>query len=351
MKTDVSIILPSYNYEDYIGKSIDSVLDQNYHNWELIIIDDGSTDNSVNIIKRYKDKRIHLFTQKNQGVSKTLNRGIKLSKGKYICFLDADDKYHPEKLSSQVKCMDSGFDIVTTQVQVIDDKDEKSPIEHFNVTWNLYDKEEIFGRNKVANFLYKNYFCKSSLMIKKELFDQYGYFDTRLLTAYDLDLWLKMIQNAQITRVEKVLTYYRWHNKNETTVNNDRIRTELLLILDNFINNIGTSINDELLQQYFVNIANCIRDNNLYNGFIALQLIKKSYSLKDDYDLLKIENARNIIFRAINNVAVNSSNVEVESPQKSIVSENKFQHIRRKFIPLGVRRATKSLFFGIKEKL
>ncbi len=342
MKPEVSIILPSYNYENYIGKTIDSVLNQSYPNWELIIIDDGSMDNSLDVIKRYKDKRIHLFTQKNKGVSSTLNRGIRNSNCKYICFLDADDKYHPDKLDAQVEYMNSGFDIVTTQVQVIDDKDEESPIEHFKMTWNLYDKKEIFGEDRVANFLYKNYFCKSSLMIRKELFNKYGYFDPRLITAYDLDLWLRMIPSAKITRIDKILTYYRWHDKNETTINNNRIRTELLLILDNFIKNIDTSTDDKLLKKYLESINNCIKDNNLYKGFITLQLIKNTYKLEDNYNLFEIKNAQDIIYNSINNISINNSNINVESQQKNVVPENQFQHIRRRLIPFKVRKALRN---------
>lgn len=348
MKPEVSIILPSYNYENYIGKTIDSVLNQSYPNWELIIIDDGSMDNSLDVIKRYKDKRIHLFTQKNKGVSSTLNRGIRNSNCKYICFLDADDKYHPDKLDAQVEYMNSGFDIVTTQVQVIDDKDEESPIEHFKMTWNLYDKKEIFGEDRVANFLYKNYFCKSSLMIRKELFNKYGYFDPRLITAYDLDLWLRMIPSAKITRVDKILTYYRWHDKNETTVNNNRIRTELLLILDNFIKNIDTSTDDKLLKKYLESINKCIKDNNLYKGFITLQLIKNTYKLEDNYDLFEIKNAQDIIYNSINNISINNSNINIESQQKNVVPENQFQHIRRRLIPFKVRKALRNSLIKIK---
>ena len=348
MKPEVSIILPSYNYENYIGKTIDSVLNQSYPNWELIIIDDGSMDNSLDVIKRYKDKRIHLFTQKNKGVSSTLNRGIRNSSGKYICFLDADDKYHPDKLDAQVEYMNSGFDIVTTQVQVIDDKDEESPIEHFKMTWNLYDKKEIFGEDRVANFLYKNYFCKSSLMIRKELFNKYGYFDPRLITAYDLDLWLRMIPSAKITRVDKILTYYRWHDKNETAVNNSRIRTELLLILDNFIKNIDTSTDDKLLKKYLESINKCIKDNNLYKGFITLQLIKNTYKLEDNYDLFEIKNAQDIIYNSINNISINNSNINIESQQKNVVPENQFQHIRRRLIPFKVRKALRNSLIKIK---
>lgn len=337
MKPEVSIILPSYNYERYIYKAIDSVLDQSFTNWELIIIDDGSKDSSIDVIKKYKDKRIHLYAQSNQGVSKTLNKGIKLSKGKYICFLDADDKYHPDKLSSQVDTMNAGFDIVTTKVEAIDENDEKSAIEHFNTSWNLYNIEEISGKNKIFNFLIKNYFCKSSLMIKKDLFDKYGYFNIKLITAYDLELWLKMVQSSRITRVEKVLTYYRWHGRNETTVNNNRIRTELILILDTFIRDIKISKRKQLVLKYLKSINTCIKNNGLYEGFVALQLIKTVYNLGDNYELFNIREAQDTLYNALNGLSETDSTESLIVLEPARIHENTFQKMRRKLIPLKIR--------------
>lgn len=339
MKPEVSILLPSYNYETYIRKAIDSVLDQSFSNWELIIIDDGSKDNSVNIIKTYKDKRIHLYVQKNQGVTKTLNKGLKLSKGKYICFLDADDKYHPDKLISQIEAMNSGFDIVTTKVEAIDENDEHSPFEHFNESWNLYDKNEIFGKDMIYKFLHKNYFCKSSLMIKKSLFDKCGSFKTELLTAYDLELWLKMIPNAKVTRVDNILTYYRWHNKNETTVNNNRIRVELILILDNFIQHINTNDTHESLLKSLESINSCFKDNNLYPGYLALQMAKRLYNISDNYAIFNESAVLDLLYKALNDFYIHSSRIEELVPQKP-------RHLRRLWriiLPIKFRSSIKKL--------
>lgn len=108
MKDLVSIIIPVYNAEKFIEDTIKSVINQTYKNWQLIIIDDHSTDDSVNIIKNFtkNNNKIKLIKlKKNNGVAIARNKGINLAKGKYLCFLDADDLWHPEKLNKQISFM------------------------------------------------------------------------------------------------------------------------------------------------------------------------------------------------------------------------------------------------------
>ena len=107
MKYLVSIVIPVYNAEKFIDETISSVLDQTYTNWELLLVNDCSKDNSVKIINKYlKDERIKLINNKvNSKAAISRNNGIKAAKGKYICFLDADDKWDKEKLEKQVKFM------------------------------------------------------------------------------------------------------------------------------------------------------------------------------------------------------------------------------------------------------
>lgn len=93
-----SIIMPTYNREKTIGRAIKSVLNQSYKNWELIVVDDGSTDNTNDEINKIKDSRLKYFFQENKGRSSARNSGISLSSGDFICFLDSDDKYYPHHL-------------------------------------------------------------------------------------------------------------------------------------------------------------------------------------------------------------------------------------------------------------
>ena len=106
MKDLVSIIVPVYNAEKFIDETINTVLNQTYTNWELLLVNDCSTDNSIDIIKKFKDKRIKLINNKvNSKAAISRNNGIKKAKGRYICFLDADDLWDKEKLEKQVKFM------------------------------------------------------------------------------------------------------------------------------------------------------------------------------------------------------------------------------------------------------
>lgn len=101
----VSVIMPAYNSEEYIRESIESVLVQTYSNWELLIVDDGSTDKTASIVQEYKDIRIHYLHQSNCGVAAARNHGIREARGRYVAFLDSDDLWLPDKLNRQLQFM------------------------------------------------------------------------------------------------------------------------------------------------------------------------------------------------------------------------------------------------------
>lgn len=115
----VSIIMPSYNTASFISKTIESVLNQTYKNWELLIVDDCSTDDTDEIVSKYNDKRIvYLKNEKNSGAAISRNRALRNAKGKWIAFLDSDDLWHPTKLEKQIKFMkkmDISFRIPVTR--------------------------------------------------------------------------------------------------------------------------------------------------------------------------------------------------------------------------------------------
>ena len=124
----VSIIIPNYNCENYLGETIDSVLAQTYEDWELLIVDDCSTDNSVEVIQSYceKDERIKLFVnEKNSGAAASRNRAMREATGKWIAFLDSDDLWLPEKLEKQLSFMtENGYRFSYTAYEHVDDKTE-----------------------------------------------------------------------------------------------------------------------------------------------------------------------------------------------------------------------------------
>ncbi len=349
MTKKVSILLPSYNYEKYIKTAINSVLKQTYTNWELIVIDDGSSDNSVNIIKLYtKDKRIRLYTQTNQGVTKTLNKAFKLAKGDYICFLDADDLYHPKKLEKQVQMLEKGYDLVTTKVSAVDADGKASNDKFFNLWWNTFDPEKIFGPDIEFKFFNGNYLCKSAVMLKKELFEQYGMFNTKLITAYDLELWIKMLPHIKIGRCNNILTYYRWHGLNETTTNTLRMRAEILLVYDKYIDSLRKTLKENCIKikNYIVGFSLVFQKNGLYNAYIGLQILKQTIPQNYDiYNIISDEKYYNIIKTLIEGKNVNYDIIKDGEGKKikAIKSETLWERIRRRIIPLKIRKKLRKL--------
>ena len=190
MNNLVSIITPSYNSSRFIEECVGSVLSQTYVNWEMLIVDDYSADNSLQILKKYNDKRIQLIElDKNVGASESRNVAIRKAKGKYIAFLDSDDLWEPQKLEKQISFMeteDIAFSFSTYQ-PMSDDESKLYSIIHAPkiVTYSSYLKKTIIGcltvvidREKTGGFEMPN--IRSShdmalwLLIMRRGFDAYG---------------------------------------------------------------------------------------------------------------------------------------------------------------------------------
>lgn len=163
----VSIILPNYNYAVYLKQCIDSVLHQTYQNIELIIIDDASEDGSLFILQQYSvDRRVKILrNKKNCGVSICRNRGIELSKGEYICFIDADDYWFPEKIECQVKSLvNNKANLCFTDIYVIDQKGK--------ILKGRRHQAAIYNYNQL---LKSNFIAHSSLMLYKSALGRFYY--------------------------------------------------------------------------------------------------------------------------------------------------------------------------------
>ncbi len=200
----VSVVIPVYNAENFVGQSIESILSQTYRDFELIIIDDGSTDNSVEVIKSYKDARIRFYQNKtNTGLAGVRNKGIQLSNGEYLAWLDADDISHPDRLARQVQILDSDEEIGicgtwTKNIGVNRGKVNRYPVE------NEYLK---------CCMIFYDPFATSSVMLRRKvLIDNSISFDNTFLTAEDYALWQNVSKFAGCCNIPQVLTYYRIHS-------------------------------------------------------------------------------------------------------------------------------------------
>lgn len=182
----ISVIIPAYNYAQYLNETVMSVLNQTYKNLECIIVDDGSTDNTKNIISNLQksDDRLIYIYQENQGLSAARNKGMKISSGDYIAFLDADDLWLKEKLENQIKKLFShNADVVFSDFDYLKNNEiinnnEKDDSDNLDI-YDFIKKCPIRG-------------SASSIMFKKSVFKEVGFFDTSLRAVEDLDYWFRI---------------------------------------------------------------------------------------------------------------------------------------------------------------
>lgn len=214
----ISIITPAYNAEKYLAETIESVLQQTYSNWELLIVDDGSTDKTAHIIQEFlkQDNRIQYHYQPNGRQGKARNLAIKHAKGKYLAFIDADDLWTETKLEKQVAVFTQfpQVDLVYTNGVSFEDSIDNVASEHKGMK-GLINKSFMF-----QSMLSGKSLPNLSVMVKKECVDAINGFaeDKRLQNAEDYQLWLRLADNdCQMYGLAENLFYYRLHENQVTS--------------------------------------------------------------------------------------------------------------------------------------
>ena len=195
----ISVIVPVYNAEKYITEAIDSIVQQEYRPLEIIVVDDGSTDGTPELIYHYDDQ-VRYFYQENQGPAVARNRGITESKGQFLAFLDSDDLWPSDKLKNQSSCLlkESGLDVITGYTSVFQSRDEIS--KDLNIL-----KDGILSVQL------------GSALFRKSAFDKVGLFDEELRYSEDQDWFLRACETGIRKEVLEVTTlYHRRHDNNMT---------------------------------------------------------------------------------------------------------------------------------------
>ncbi len=230
----ISIITASYNYANYIEETINSVLKQTYNNWELIIVDDGSTDNSIDIIKKYceKDKRIKLFTHvnnANKGLKETLLLGLSKADGQWIAFLESDDMLNENYLAKKLEFIQKFPEIglIFNDVELIGDEKKvyiNTPI--FNDNHKFLIKKQ-FPCNMFRDFNVCNRILTfSTLMLKKEVVKP-EYFETPVDKLLDWWLYIHIAYDTQIYYIPEKLTIWRLHR--DSYISKNKKKTNFFL--------------------------------------------------------------------------------------------------------------------------
>lgn len=204
----VSVIVPSYNHEKYISECINSILNQSYKNIQLIVLDDGSKDSSVSILKKMSlEYGFHFEEQANLGLCKTLNKAIKnYATGKYISIIASDDYWKLDKIIAQVEFLEKNDDyaMVFGKAQIVDDNNNFFDVLGENIIDLDLQFERLFLDNKVI---------ASTVMIRKDILESIGGFNESSYIE-DWDLWLKVAIRSKIGFINKIQGYYRRHDTN-----------------------------------------------------------------------------------------------------------------------------------------
>jgi glycosyltransferase involved in cell wall biosynthesis len=205
----VSVIIPTYNRADLIGETIEGVLNQTFDDFEIIVVDDGSTDSTREMVRRF-DGPINYLYQENRGRSCARNRGFEASSGDYICFLDSDDVWLPRMLEREVSLLDSNNDLgfVFSDYQFINRAGEMLP------------KPEIFlrhplRRGRIFRFLlYFDFISMSTVLARRDCINKVGLFDPSFEAAEDLDWLLRLTGMYETDYIPEQLCLYRKHDGN-----------------------------------------------------------------------------------------------------------------------------------------
>lgn len=255
----VSVVLSVYNGKEYLDEAIESILNQSYKNIEFIIIDDGSSDKSLEIIGSYDDKRIVVISRENRGLVSSLNEGIEIAKGEYIARMDADDISLATRIEEQVIFMERNLDvgICGTGIIAFGEDIKERP-------WLLSTADKTIK----TELLFSSCFAHPTVMIKKELIVKNKlFYDEKFLHAEDFELWTRMAEYTKFANLKRALLKYRIINDSitrEANRNEENRYKVLKSIFESYLQRLKIENSEEENRLHFNLSENIrIRDNNL----------------------------------------------------------------------------------------
>ena len=247
----VSVIIPSYNRAHLLGRAIQSVLDQTYQDFEIIVVDDGSKDNTEEVVRSFNDKRIRYIRHEvNKGGATARNTGIKAARCEYIAFQDSDDEWLPDKLEKQMKV----FEKVSPKVGVVYtgfrriENDKKTYIPSSKVSQKEGDIHK--------TLLKGNFVSTPVAVVKRECFKRGGMFDEELLPLEDWELWIRISKYYQFKVIDESLVI-SYHQPDSISANQNAVFRARKLILEKHFEDIKEN-REFLANQYFsMGVALC----------------------------------------------------------------------------------------------
>jgi len=276
----VSIIIPAYNKAELTVKTVDSVLKQTYPNIEILVVDDGSTDNTREVLSSYQDKIRYIYKE-NGGASSARNFGIKKAKGEFIGFVDCDDLYARDKVELSVTYLKKNpdFGYLHTGACFIDEKDEIVG----DYSHPMSQQQGWVSRRLILH----NFICNSTVFMRKSALERTGFFDEEIFTPADWDMWIRLAEIVQIGYIDYPLTYYR--------------------VSDNFVfSRLKRAEKEErfVIEKYFkrnIHMGNIFKRRVLSNLYLRFA---QCYFLKNNIKLLKARFFRSLFKNPLNLKAI-----------------------------------------------
>lgn len=235
----ISVIICSYNGEEYISEAIESVLSQTYQDFELLIVDDGSTDRTKKIVISYVDQfpdKVRYVYKEHTGLPSTRNKGIVESRGDYIAYLDHDDLFLPEKLQKQINVIENA---------------DVGLVHCARYTKNMFSDEEPVIRPKMParnriDFLEGRGHISMTILVAREILIKAGLFDENIFTCNDTDMWLRVAKDHEIAFIEEPLMTVRKHGSNMSTVMREQMGRERIVVAKKMLRDKGIHVSKKM---------------------------------------------------------------------------------------------------------
>jgi glycosyltransferase involved in cell wall biosynthesis len=224
----VSVVIPTFNYGHFITEALESVFSQTYPHFEVIVVDDGSTDDTREKLEPFR-KRIQYIYKKNGGLSAARNTGIEASRPNLVALLDSDDLWHPKKLEIQVGFLKKHPEIALLGSGAIRDMLSGWP--------SIEDVNSQLGKAvTLPELVIRSHFAPSSVIIRRECLNKVGLFDTDLRAVEDRDMWIRIASCYEVSKLQVPLVYYRVHNGNMSLAAGRMEENELKVLRKAFAN-------------------------------------------------------------------------------------------------------------------
>jgi glycosyltransferase involved in cell wall biosynthesis len=301
----LSIVIASYNHDQFITIAIESLLNQSFQDFELIIVDDASGDNSVEVIKKFSDPRIKLISLlENKGVCNAFNIGVFSARGKYVKIFASDDVALPSMLETQVSFLEknTSYDAAFSGVQVIDE--EGNLLEKKTKKFERYFSSKNRSREEWLNHFFTKGNCLAAptAIFKTDLFKKIGGFDSRLAQAHDFDVWVKCCLYGQNIHVfhEKLVQYRRDSNNQNLSSNTAKMRKRLIFDNEKVLERYLSITDVDVLVKIFPDL-NSVKEK-LDSSLIPFFLAKQALQLSGTYYHKQF--ATNVIYKELGNPEV-----------------------------------------------